>query len=391
MPRHGLLVLAFAIALPTPLSAAEPAIVLIEIQSGWGGLGIPRNTELVIKNENGGYRRGSARVDSTTVESLQASIREPAQTKPTLDNLGMTEEWLRNAADKLGKDAEHNDGSDSVLYKLGHGSPDQKAIFYRSYTDRAFITKVLPEIFLCCHTDDYPHIKVMIVYADGNRTTLSSHSESEFMLPWKIEGSDTTVETYNKSISVAVSAMMPEKATNRERISGGGLELALGWAVMDAIEKEWNLSNVKAHASEELDKIGNVYRVLNADINPYHDVTFGIYVKDRPDEGEENLTAILLYKDGKVSGVDQFLQNAPRYEDLALSVPWLAKLREKYPKWGTTLLWVHDRSFSDKAFKNFVADMHKLGRDSLVNEVRQVQSDVSVINVSDGRLVAHSA
>jgi len=27
-------------------------------------------------------------------------------------------------------------------------------------------------------------------------------------------------------------------------------------------------------------KIGNVYKILSADINPYHDVTFGIYVKD---------------------------------------------------------------------------------------------------------------
>ena len=27
-----------------------------------------------------------------------------------------------------------------------------------------------------------------------------------------------------------------------------------------------------------------------------------------------------------------------RCNDLALSVPWLTKLHEKYPKWGTTLL-----------------------------------------------------
>ena len=51
-------------------------------------------------------------------------------------------------------------------------------------------------------------------------------------------------------------------------------------------------------------------------------------------------------------------------------------------KWGTTLLWVHDRSLSDKALKNFAADMHKIGTDALANEVKQVESDVAVLNVS---------
>jgi hypothetical protein len=168
---------------------------------------------------------------------------------------------------------------------------------------------------------------------------------------------------------------------------------------MSAIESDWNLSNVKAHASEALGKIGSAYEILSADINPYHDVTFGVYVKNSDVEGEENLhvylrrkdfpphfgvTSILLYKEGKVFGVDEFLQGVPRYEDLVLAVPWLARLREKYPKWGTNLLWVHDKCLSDKALQNFAADMHALGKDALVREVRQVQPEVAVLNVSYG-------
>jgi len=193
------------------------------------------------------------------------------------------------------------------------------------------------------------------------------------MLPWKIEGGTGNMKTFNKNISVAVAAMMPDKATNRERVSGSGMDLALGWTVMDALANEWNLSNARAQAGEALDKIGNVYQILSADVNPYHDVTFGVYVEDKPDEREENLhldlkrpdfpqgftlTAILLCNDRKVFGVDQFLQDVPRYQDLTLSVPWLAKLRTKCPKCGTTLIWVHNQSLSDKALKNFTADMH---------------------------------
>lgn len=399
MLRYAALVLAIIVAVSGPALPAEPAIRQIEIKSSWGGLGRPQNTELAVRHDNGEYRLGSRRIDRANVESLLASVRQPPQMKPTLQNLGMTDEWLTNAADKLEKDAERSGGGDSALYKLGHGSADQKGLFRRSYIDPNFMAKVLPQIFRCCHTDDYPGVKVTILYDDGSRTVISSHSQSEFMLPWKVEDGNATVETFNKNISVALAAIIPKKATNRERISGQGLDLALAWVVMDVIEGDWNLSNVKAHANEALVKIGNVYKILSADINPYHDVTFGIYVKDGKCEGEENLhlelkrsdfpegfavTALLLYKDGTVFGVDEFLQDASRYEDLALSIPWLSKLREKYPKWGTSLLWVHDKSLSDKALQNFAADMHALGKDALVNEVRQVQSQVAVLNVSYG-------
>jgi hypothetical protein len=399
MPRYTLLILAVALAAPVSAYAADAAIRQIEIKSSWGGLGKPQNTELVIRNENGEYRLGSTRIDPASVEVLRASIRQPAQIKPTLESLGLTGEWLGNTATRLEREAEHNDGSDSTLYKLGHGSADQKGIFQHSYTDPSFMAMVLPEIFRCCHTDDYPNVTVAILYADGSRAILSSHSQSEFMLPWKVEVGDTTVETFNKNISVALAAIMPKKVSNRERISGRGLDLALAWVVMSAIESDWNLSNVKAHGSEALGKIGNVYKILSADINPYHDVTFGVYVKGSEVEREENLhvnlrrqdfppgfvvTAILLYKDGKVVGVDEFLRDVSRYEDLVLAVPWLARLREKYPKWGTNLLWVHDKCLSDKALQNFAADMHTLGKDALVSEVRQVQSQVVVLNVSYG-------
>ena len=191
-------------------------------------------------------------------------------------------------------------------------------------------------------------MKVTIHYDDGSRTVISSHSQSEFMLPWKVEGGNATVGNIQQEhLGGLWLQSMPKKATNRERISGQGLDLGLAWVVMDAIEGDWNLSNVKAHASEALVKIGNVYKILSADINPYHDVTFGIYVKDGKGEGEENLhlelnrsdfpqgfavTAILLYRGGTVFGVDHFLQDGSQYEGLALSVPWLSKLREEYPE-----------------------------------------------------------
>jgi hypothetical protein len=73
--------------------------------------------------------------------TLSASIREPVQVKPTLENLGMNEEWLKRTAEQLERDADRNDGSDSTLYKLGHGSDDQKWVFRHSYNDPTFMKK----------------------------------------------------------------------------------------------------------------------------------------------------------------------------------------------------------------------------------------------------------
>jgi hypothetical protein len=39
---------------------------------------------------------------------------------------------------------------------------------------------------------------------------------------------------------------------------------------------------------------------------------------------------------------------------------------------------------SDKAMKNFAADMHDLKKDALAEEVRRMQDDVAVVNVSYG-------
>ncbi|HYE24571.1 MAG TPA: hypothetical protein VEG32_05150, partial [Clostridia bacterium] len=188
--------------------------------------------------------------------------------------------------------------------------------------------------------------------------------------------------------------------TNRERISGQHFGLALAGAVMKHTEERWNLLRAEGKDSEALALIRSAYTLVSADVNPYHDVTFGVYSQESPSGGgEENLHAlvtkssfpkgllenvILLYKDGRILGVNDFLQGASRYEDLVLSVPWLSRLRATYPKWATTLLWVHDKSFTDKAVRNFVADMHVLGKDALADEVSRTQTDIAVLTVSYG-------
>jgi hypothetical protein len=378
--------------------ASDAEVQQISIKSRWSGLGKPSTTELLIQNDRGTYRLDGAEVAATTVNIFLASVREPVIPKPSLVNLGLTKPWLESNAIAIIRDARAKEGEDSTYWKIGGGTPEQKSLFRRSYTDPAFVGRVLPELFCCRHTDDYPGVTVTITFTDGSTTVVSSVSQSEFMLPWKLQRNSTTSETFNSDISTALLNLMPKGATNRERISGDGFSIHLAEAVMSDIEEQWKLLGAEDKDSNALSRIRSTYTVVTADVNSNHDVTFGVYSQKNGGE-EENLhvlvrkptfpkgfseNVILLYRNGRTNGVDGFLNGASRYEQLVLSVPWLSRLRTKNPDRATTLLWVHDLSFSDKAMKQFAADMHVLRKDGLAKEVRTVQHDVAVLNVSYG-------
>jgi hypothetical protein len=191
---------------------------------------------------------------------------------------------------------------------------------------------------------------------------------------------------------------MPKKAVNRSRIAGEELASDLSGAVTQHIQSDLDLLDVENRAGDALATLRTKYVVEGAKINTDHNVAYGPDWKDHQPH-EENLhalltqesfpkgfseDAILLYNDGKVFGTEDFLQNAIKYEKLAFSVPWLNSLLSKYPAFRVQLLWVHDRSFSEKGMEVFAADMAILGKDALASEVRAEQTEVAVMTVKYG-------
>lgn len=382
---------ALSAALYSPnISFGAPVVRQIRIESQWGGLGTPQHTTLLIQYERGVYKLGHKRVDAASVEALVEAIQQPAIPKPTVDGLGLTKTWLeQHIADVPNK---------ATWWKLKDGTPRQRELFNKSFTNPDFVSEVLPSLFNFSSTDDYPSTEVTVSREDGSVITVSSHSQYSFMLPWNISVNGDKFCTFNSKVSVAVANLMPKKATNRERILDDAFNVELAEAVMKRIESDWNLTGVEEKAESALAILRTRYSVKTADINPYHDVTFGEKWNKGKGE-EENLhvtlqrsdfprnfddTLVLLYKDGQVSGAEEFIQNAGRQEQLVLSVPWLVQVLARHPGLGISLLWVHDQSFSDKAMRNFAADMHAVGRDDLAEEVRRVEKDVAVLNVNYG-------
>ncbi len=214
----------------------------IYIQSSWGGLGEPCDTELLIQNDHGIYRVDGAEVQVPAVQLLLITVREAVIRMPSLTNLGLTKPWLKDNANAIVRAAKTKQEYDSTYWKIRGGTRKQKSLFKSSYADPAFVAKVLPELFqYCSHTDDYPGVKVTITFMDGSTTVVSSDSQGEFILPWKLVNNDTESETFNRNISTAVVSLMPGGATNRDRISGERFALDLAAVVMDDIEEKWKL------------------------------------------------------------------------------------------------------------------------------------------------------
>lgn len=218
------------------------------------------------------------------------------------------------------------------------------------------------------------------------------------MLPWKVKRNGEELVTYNADISRAIAALMPKESTNRSRIEGQSLAVDLGQAVMQQIRADWKLLDVENRVGGMLTTLRAKYAIESAEINPYHGVAYGVSWKENR-QHEDNLhlvlrqssftpgfseNAILLYKDGKVIGIDDFLENAGRYEDLVFSVPWLKALMEEHPDYNVELFWVHNASFSEKAMNLFAADMETVGKAALVDEVRSERDKIALITIQYG-------
>jgi hypothetical protein len=189
----------------------------VEIESAWDGLGTPSTIAFLIINSSQRYWCGRKPVEAKLVDDLVSALNEAASPEPSLQNLGLTKEWLEKA---VLSDPVKSRWKDE-LEGLG-----KEEAFRVAFTDPEFVKRVLPTLFGVEQTDDYPSVNVVVIYDDGSAISASSQSNHVFMLPWRL-GNASTVKTFNANISRAVAALMEQGATNRERLQGSGLGIDL--------------------------------------------------------------------------------------------------------------------------------------------------------------------
>ena len=367
-------------------SGQTPRVRAIQIKSNWGGLGTWGKTELTVSNHGRSFRVGHQVLDSSLVERFCSSLGEPVVPQPELSNLGVTQDWLNRESEKV-----------PPYYFIGRSpaSTAQRRLFTTSFTNLETIGKLMPNLFHFSRTDDYPSVEVQVTFEDGSVTQVASDSQYVFMLPWEITKGGCSSRTFNADISRALAAMLPKKCANRGRIAGQSMAEELAEAVRRYIDDDWNLIDAESIAGDSLVRLRAQYTVQRADINSFHHPEYGMeWKKGRPQETNlhvdlrkttwpTNFTehVVLLDRDGKIIGAEELLARAGQYEARVFGVSWLNRYIQNNPRVPFRLSFVHSTSLGDKAMRTFTADMKKIGKGSLADEIRAQQQQISLLLV----------
>jgi hypothetical protein len=416
-----------AVAQPTPHSSS--AVQLITIEPLWRIPGQPAPPMVTIRNVRGVFQRSwdaaglaaennvhtitfstddSIRqerenhvntpkisedvVSQDSVKMLVQALQAPALRMPELENLGITSAWLAQYADKAAK------GSGT----LGEVNDErQQDFFRRSFTDLNLIKSLLPHIVGSRWTDDPVWVHVSVKFANGETWIADSYAQPAFMLPWACKVAGRKMRTYNADISRAVAALMPEGTIDRDRLAGAGLEELIRRAVDDNIRTQWKMIGAEDQAGYALDLLRKRYTIRRSEVSEYNGLTFGIEPKfDLSQDASlqvdvflaifpKNLTvaAVFPLRQGKAIGLDSFLQNGSKYENLVLTNPWVMESLQTHTKFVACLNYDEDASLSEKAMRIFAADMHQLGRDDLVQQVTGHRDEVALLNYYGNELI----
>jgi hypothetical protein len=268
-------------------------------------------------------------------------------------------------------------------------------VLSKAYNDTEQIGRILPALFSYARTDDYPFASIDVTLDDGPHLKAETRSYYPFMLPWTV--GEQGQQTYNADISRALANLLGRKSPNRERLAGGALADELAQAVKRSIEREWNLVGSQDRAGDTLTTLSSRYEIVASEIHPYHHPEYGTATyKGEPEQVNLHATLrkpafppsvsvalVLEQVQGKVQGVDTFLGNAEKYENLALSVPWLNEYMQAHPRVPIRISYVHDRSLGEKAMRSFTDDMQFRERPDLIQQVRAQKEQTVLLIVGN--------
>ena len=148
-----------------------PTSITIDIaHTGWS----ETHHQFVIHVRDGKSYLGNEVIDQPKVDSLLKALREPTLTSPSLENLGISRDWLEQNVAPIPKD----------------GTPTQLSLFRESFCDTETITRLLPQLFKFMKSDDYPSVRITVALAGSQSWVASSESYYPFMLPWKVSVGD---------------------------------------------------------------------------------------------------------------------------------------------------------------------------------------------------------
>jgi hypothetical protein len=173
---------------------------------------------------------------------------------------------------------------------------------------------------------------------------------------------------------------------NRDRLSGEFFKFKLADAAMARMEEQW--------LNPALSVLRTQYNVDRSEITSGVSIHYGQDWKNGHPQQENALFVlrrdsfpqlfrdwiVLPFHNETVYGANELLKSAAKYENLALSIPWLNEIRHNLSI-PMDLQFLQERSFSEKAMGVFANDMNRKGRANLTTLVAAVQEDTALVVV----------
>jgi hypothetical protein len=354
--------------------------IQIEIKSSWSGLGSAPEMQMAITGNAGNFTSIGRKINPAAVKELLDAIGSPSIEHPSLTECGADPEWLEaNYASAL---------EESTHRKLRDLSKEQIELFHAQFVGQQSVDADFQSLFQSWHTDDFPRFSVM-VHEGTQEFGVTSDSQYPFMLPWF--GTDRARGGYSCRVSRAILALLPKGFTNRERLDlGHGFRWDLTEKIMDRIRPEWDSLNAQHLVGPEIAPIlarydplkSAVSNLISIDLDGKESWNAELGTKDLP----PNLVigVSLPYRKNRLDGADQFLNHAPSYTALVLSVPWLRQFLLDRPQSRIEVRYVNGQSLSTKATHDLAEDLRSHGKPDLAQVVERDSANSAFIEVDDG-------
>lgn len=380
MNRPILILILYSLAVVPCL--AQSQVTSITVKSTWDGMGEPQSSELVIKRKKDHYYAGSNHVSDQSIQSFITAIEGAAKQGSELERLGLGSEWLKNNAVVALRDYLQN-------WEYKAMSSAQKELFVNSFSNVELMNAALSKQEGLVTLDDFPEISVKITKESGAEYSLKLVVSPEFLHQWSVVSPTGNFETSDVAISLDLRALLPQKFTNRERLTEHALRYMVAYAAMQEIRDKWDSIGAEARLGSAIQPVTNRFTLVSSAISNLSSIDL---------DGGEAWNAVgrnstlppnvtigfsLPIQKKKLIGVDSFLSHVDAYTQLALSPEWFRQFLIAHPEAKVEIRFVEDRSLSRHAEQKLSEDLGAMGKGSAVRRISASVSEVVFLELKD--------
>jgi len=360
------------LALPVPGRAAvSDDVKEIRIRSTWAGLSreSPLVTELLLTPAEDGFSMTGSNSRAGDTTNLKRTVVPAEHVSELIAALELSPQPVLKLADLGISDSEIQEQIDGAVGRYEELKESSESAFaLQDYRDslraEATLAMALTEGFRSFHTDDYPGVRIEAMFDDGSTLVVGSNSQQFLMLPWQ-RGEE---KTYSASIAIALMKILPDGATNRERLQGPIREWGLRELVSSSMYDELSRLKSEAQAAPALRALESAFEVRNAraqDAVPAIELGPVLFAKLRLPSGVPNLWMFvrLPLNHGVLVDPEGDLNRIRGAMSVVQASPGMVALMKSHPKEdfavndGFGFHWL-----SERAKDQFVAQMAELGR-----------------------------